>query len=642
MASVDARNNTLQGVGEVGINKPTSCPTQVLSWPRNDPGAHAGDVDTDMSTEVLTHIGGLSLFQELHADTSDAMARMLSEDVVCDDKIDQMLTHVGSLSLIVEIDMDTLHELQGEIHKPTRLEHGIDGVGHVSLVLPSEESMLQQLLLKEMQQQGKIISLPWDPIKQEAETKGPSGWQHHAEKDAIQCSLCLNSRSTMYVHAFQPVTDHALVKIPPWVRGGFSPGYTIQPRRYKCRVLCSFICSGCHIQYKKWDPGVCNSTNVTHFSATGTRDTGGCISRWRNRSDLELKDKLDNTTLFCHEIGVPVSAYGREILKMEQAHYANCSKSVHMVGHMMLGLTEYVDVLLDGREDVVWDHVLARILSWRRNSFRTGNDNYLNIMDVSNGELLMQIHGAWSYIHTDQRIKSAKVGHFITKQLACYWEYTCSSYCLQFNPCEISAVKAHLVLKALLVFCLSSTWPPDPYIDEVAEDSLKARVCTLCLFLCQLLHEALQAVYSNTLSNSKSLLSAIRQFFGLNRSIPVQLIHKWSKLFLDKNLCGTNLPTARLKCKLIRTLILGSLCYMDFSAWDVCVIWNFHIKGLMPDVLMQFLSSISVQTVDRTSNLQKHDFLIVGGVLMVALADKLRAVDLWTDKIVAAFFSIPG
>jgi hypothetical protein len=81
--------------------------------------------------------------------------------------------------------------------------------------------------------------------------------------------------------------------------------------------------------------------------------TGGCISRWRNMSDMELKDKLDNTTLLCHEIVVPMSAYGSAILKIEQAHYTNYSKSVHMVGHMMLGLTEYVYVLLDGREDVV-------------------------------------------------------------------------------------------------------------------------------------------------------------------------------------------------------------------------------------------------------------------------------------------------
>jgi hypothetical protein len=33
------------------------------------------EIDTDMSAEVLTNIGGLSPFQELSADTCDAMAK---------------------------------------------------------------------------------------------------------------------------------------------------------------------------------------------------------------------------------------------------------------------------------------------------------------------------------------------------------------------------------------------------------------------------------------------------------------------------------------------------------------------------------------------------------------------------------------
>jgi hypothetical protein len=58
--------------------------------------------------------------------------------MVCEDEIaDQVLTHVGSFSLFIEIDTDSHHELEGEIHKPTCLEHGIDGVEHVLLVLRS-------------------------------------------------------------------------------------------------------------------------------------------------------------------------------------------------------------------------------------------------------------------------------------------------------------------------------------------------------------------------------------------------------------------------------------------------------------------------------------------------------------------------
>jgi hypothetical protein len=58
--------------------------------------------------------------------------------------------------LFIEIATDTHYELEGEIHKPTRLEHGIDGVDHVFLVLPLEEVMLPQLPLKQKQQQGKV------------------------------------------------------------------------------------------------------------------------------------------------------------------------------------------------------------------------------------------------------------------------------------------------------------------------------------------------------------------------------------------------------------------------------------------------------------------------------------------------------
>jgi hypothetical protein len=103
------------------MNTSTGYSTHVLSWPRDDLGARAGDINTDMCTEVLTHIGGLSLFQELCADTSDAWARMLFEDVVCDDEIEQVLTHVGSLSLFREVDMDTHMKLGKLLMKPRLL-----------------------------------------------------------------------------------------------------------------------------------------------------------------------------------------------------------------------------------------------------------------------------------------------------------------------------------------------------------------------------------------------------------------------------------------------------------------------------------------------------------------------------------------
>ncbi|XP_051186489.1 uncharacterized protein [Lolium perenne] len=163
--SMNARNNTLQDIGESGMDTPTCFSTHVLSWPRDDPGAHSQD-DTNMSAEVLTHIGGLSLFQELCVDAFDAMAKLLPEYVVLGDEIaDQVLTHVGSFSLFIEIDMDTHNEPEGKIDKPTPWEHGLGGVEPVFPLLPPAEGMMQQLLLREMQQHGKIIaiiSLPWD------------------------------------------------------------------------------------------------------------------------------------------------------------------------------------------------------------------------------------------------------------------------------------------------------------------------------------------------------------------------------------------------------------------------------------------------------------------------------------------------
>jgi hypothetical protein len=199
------------------------------------PSARTVKINTDMSAEVLTQIGGLSLFQELPTDTSDAMAEMLPGCMVCDDETaDQVLTHVGSFSLFIEIDLDTHHELEGDIDKPTCLEHAIEGVGHVFLVLPSEEGMLQELPLKQMQQQVKINNLPWDTTKQEVEIKGLFNLGNSEQPN--------------------------MGRIPPWRCSAFSPWL-----RNTMRVILGQpegICISCsQIQLligreRLWDPGI--------------------------------------------------------------------------------------------------------------------------------------------------------------------------------------------------------------------------------------------------------------------------------------------------------------------------------------------------------------------------------------------------
>jgi hypothetical protein len=69
----------------------------------------------------------------------------------------------------------------------------------------------------------------------------------------------------------QSVTDHVLNKLPPWGRGGFSPG---DIGSYTRRDFCSFIHSGCCFQYKKWDPGVWISVaEATDIGTIEARDT---------------------------------------------------------------------------------------------------------------------------------------------------------------------------------------------------------------------------------------------------------------------------------------------------------------------------------------------------------------------------------
>jgi hypothetical protein len=308
--SSGAKNNTLQIIGEASMNTPTGYSTHVFSWPWDALGAPAEDISTDMCAEVLMHIGGMSLFQELSADISDAWARMLSEDVVCEEELaDQVLTQIGSLSLFVEIDMDTHHEQ--ETDKPRRcLENGIGQVRVVFLVVLAVKCKLQPLLLREM-----------------------------------QCGIT-----------------------------------------------------------KLWDPGISQAQTIFFYPRSFL--SGG---DWLVLDRLPPADRN--------------SSHGKEGL-------------------------ERVHSVLDKISS--WSYDSFHL--WGRNAFRTRSDKHLNIMDVSNGDLLLHRHEEWSYIHADQIIKAAKFGHTL-QQLACFWEYVCSTYCLQFNPCQIFAVKAHIAFKVRLGSC---------------------------------------------------------------------------------------------------------------------------------------------------------------------------------------------
>ena len=82
MMSIDASSNALQALGEASVSTRTGCLTQVVSWPQDGLGACALGIDHDMSAEVLTQIGGLSLFQECCADAYDAMGKIDRKSVV--------------------------------------------------------------------------------------------------------------------------------------------------------------------------------------------------------------------------------------------------------------------------------------------------------------------------------------------------------------------------------------------------------------------------------------------------------------------------------------------------------------------------------------------------------------------------------
>jgi hypothetical protein len=64
--SISARENTLQGVVGSSVNKSAGCSTNVLSYLQD----HTLGMDTDMYAEVLTHVGGFSLFQEFEQNSA--------------------------------------------------------------------------------------------------------------------------------------------------------------------------------------------------------------------------------------------------------------------------------------------------------------------------------------------------------------------------------------------------------------------------------------------------------------------------------------------------------------------------------------------------------------------------------------------
>jgi hypothetical protein len=123
-------------------------------------------MDTDMYAEVLTHVGGFSLFQEFEQKSAyEVFTDCPLKDVLWYEELANcVVTRIGSSSLFLEQSMDTQYELDGWLEKPTRLKHGIDGVRVVFPAVLSEKCQ-QELLLREMQYASNVatFSLSWDP-----------------------------------------------------------------------------------------------------------------------------------------------------------------------------------------------------------------------------------------------------------------------------------------------------------------------------------------------------------------------------------------------------------------------------------------------------------------------------------------------
>jgi hypothetical protein len=119
-----------------------------------------------MSFEVLTCVGGFSLFHEFEQNSADeAFNDSHPKDVLWHEELaDCVITHIGNSTLFLEQIMDIHHELKWGIDKPTRLGLGRGGFQVVFLMVLSECN-LYPLLLKEMQYGSNIasFSLSWDP-----------------------------------------------------------------------------------------------------------------------------------------------------------------------------------------------------------------------------------------------------------------------------------------------------------------------------------------------------------------------------------------------------------------------------------------------------------------------------------------------
>jgi hypothetical protein len=117
---------------------------------------------------MLTHVGGLSIFQQLELDSAnEAFHDSSLKDVLWYEELtDCIVTHIGSSSLFLEYVMVTNPELARKVHKGTCLDHVIGGLEFVFSVVPSEEGNHQQLLAREMQHGTDLATVllwRWDP-----------------------------------------------------------------------------------------------------------------------------------------------------------------------------------------------------------------------------------------------------------------------------------------------------------------------------------------------------------------------------------------------------------------------------------------------------------------------------------------------
>lgn len=83
----------------------------------NDPAARTLGIDANISFEVLTCVGGFSLFHEFEKNSADeAFNGSHPKDVLWyEEFVDCVITHIGSSSLFLELSRGTNQELQGQV-----------------------------------------------------------------------------------------------------------------------------------------------------------------------------------------------------------------------------------------------------------------------------------------------------------------------------------------------------------------------------------------------------------------------------------------------------------------------------------------------------------------------------------------------